>query len=52
MTWTEIGFLSAGVMLGGVYADLDGPFWGIFAFAFLVAFVLAVAVFYWRRRFS
>lgn len=42
----------AGVFLGGIYADLDAPFWAIWLFAAIVAVVLGAAVTYWRRRFG
>lgn len=52
MTTSEIVWLSAGVMLGGVYADIDGPFWGVWIIVAIVAFVISVTVSFWRRRFG
>ena len=52
MTRAEIVYLAAGVMLGGVYADIDGPWWGVWTPAALVGFVIGAAVTYSRRRFG
>ena len=52
MSRAEIVYLSAGVMLGGVYADIDGPWWGVWIIAAIVGFTIGVAGTFWRRRFG
>lgn len=52
MTRAEIIYLAAGVMLGGVYAEIDGPWWGVWIIAAIVGFVIGAAVTFWRHRFG